>query len=170
MSEVAQSLHRVLAAARTQGKRTQHGKPHGVVRDDQPDAREGRAGRPHSWLVTPIGRNSQINSEFYVYDLQVNPEELSALDEPQLNGRLNCLPKPVRRPKSNGCPILMPSEDAPDIAVARGLGMEELERRVALLNSTPDLRDRLVSLFEAGKQEKEISPYVEGSCMTGSSP
>src|SRR5271165_3199117 len=28
-----------------QGKRAQHGKPHGVVRDDQPDAREGWAGR-----------------------------------------------------------------------------------------------------------------------------
>src|SRR5206468_10717449 len=35
----------VLAAACTQGKRTQHGKPHGVVSDDQPDAREGQAGR-----------------------------------------------------------------------------------------------------------------------------
>src|SRR5271168_5232160 len=35
----------VLAAARTQGKRPQHGKPHSVVRDDQPDAREGQAGR-----------------------------------------------------------------------------------------------------------------------------
>src|SRR5450631_2284180 len=35
----------VLAAARTQGKRTQHGKPQSVVRDDQPDAREGQAGR-----------------------------------------------------------------------------------------------------------------------------
>src|SRR6476469_8859427 len=29
----------------TQGKRTQHGKPRGVVSDDQPDAREGQAGR-----------------------------------------------------------------------------------------------------------------------------
>src|SRR6202163_546947 len=36
----------VLATACTQGKRTQHGKPQGVVRDDQPDAREGQAGRP----------------------------------------------------------------------------------------------------------------------------
>src|SRR5258708_16699427 len=35
----------VVAAACTQGKRTQHGKPQGVVRDDQPDAREGQAGR-----------------------------------------------------------------------------------------------------------------------------
>ena len=35
----------VLAAACPQGKRTQHGKPHGVVSDDQPDAREGQVGR-----------------------------------------------------------------------------------------------------------------------------
>ena len=36
----------VVATACTQGKRTQHGKPQGVVRDDQLDAREGQAGRP----------------------------------------------------------------------------------------------------------------------------
>src|SRR5712675_1669073 len=36
----------VLAAACTQGKRTKHGKPQGVVSDDQPEAREGQAGRP----------------------------------------------------------------------------------------------------------------------------
>src|SRR5882724_9270059 len=35
----------VVATACTQGKRTQHGRPHGVIRDDQPDAREGQAGR-----------------------------------------------------------------------------------------------------------------------------
>ena len=34
----------VVATACTQGKRTQHGKPLGVVKDDQPDAREGQAG------------------------------------------------------------------------------------------------------------------------------
>src|SRR5213075_577987 len=35
----------VVATACTQGKRTQHGRPQGVVRDDQPNAREGQAGR-----------------------------------------------------------------------------------------------------------------------------
>src|SRR5215469_12680604 len=35
----------VVAAARRQGKRTQHRRPHDVVWDDQPDAREGEAGR-----------------------------------------------------------------------------------------------------------------------------
>src|SRR6202035_4801526 len=36
----------VVATACTQGKRTQHGKPQGVVSDDQTDAREGQAERP----------------------------------------------------------------------------------------------------------------------------
>src|SRR6516162_8278580 len=35
----------VVATACTQGKRAQHGRPQGVVSDDQPDAREGQAGR-----------------------------------------------------------------------------------------------------------------------------
>jgi len=35
-----------VATACTQGKRTQHGKPQGVVSNDQPEAREGQAGRP----------------------------------------------------------------------------------------------------------------------------
>ncbi len=34
-----------MAAACTQGKRRQHGKPQGEVGDDQPEAREGQAGR-----------------------------------------------------------------------------------------------------------------------------
>ena len=35
----------VVATACPQGKGTQHGKPHGVVGNDQPEAREGQAGR-----------------------------------------------------------------------------------------------------------------------------
>jgi hypothetical protein len=35
----------VVVTACTQGKRTQHGKPCGVVSDGQPDAREGQPGR-----------------------------------------------------------------------------------------------------------------------------
>jgi hypothetical protein len=34
-----------VAAACTQGKRTKHGKPQSVVSDDQPETREGQAGR-----------------------------------------------------------------------------------------------------------------------------
>jgi hypothetical protein len=44
-SSAASRCAGVVATACTQGKRTQHGKSLGVVRDDQPDAREGQAGR-----------------------------------------------------------------------------------------------------------------------------
>ena len=46
MSEAIRSDAAPVAAACTQGKRTKHGKPQGVVSDDQPEAREGQAGRP----------------------------------------------------------------------------------------------------------------------------
>src|SRR5438445_2652655 len=44
-SSIASGCAGVVATACTQGKRRQHGKPQGVVRDDQPDAGDGQAGR-----------------------------------------------------------------------------------------------------------------------------
>src|ERR1700760_3264233 len=43
--EYAQPLHRGSGGSMYQGKRAQHGKSQSVIRDDQPDAREGQAGR-----------------------------------------------------------------------------------------------------------------------------
>jgi len=43
--EYTQLLHRGSGGSMYTGKRTQHGKPQCVIRDDQPDAREGQAGR-----------------------------------------------------------------------------------------------------------------------------
>src|SRR5450759_672897 len=57
----------VVATACTQGKRTQHGKPQGVVREDQPDAREGQIGRLGAsrvayaflvYMLSPLPRRS----------------------------------------------------------------------------------------------------------------
>ena len=52
----------VVAAACTQGKRTQHGKPLGVAGDGQLDAREGQARRPgvaeRSVLLMKLGNAS----------------------------------------------------------------------------------------------------------------
>src|SRR6516225_6636244 len=46
MSEdYAQPLHRGTGGSMHTRKGTQHGKPHCVIRDDQPDARKGQAGR-----------------------------------------------------------------------------------------------------------------------------
>src|SRR5216683_1833663 len=71
----------VVAAACTQGKRTQHGKPQGEVRDDQPDAREGQAGRPEvaERFVLPLkpgnaGGGKELSSrqtQYVVRDLEI---------------------------------------------------------------------------------------------------
>src|SRR5215471_17007728 len=55
-SNTAHGCAGVVARACTQGKRAQHGKPCGVIRDDQPDAGDGQAGRRRvtERLVLPL--------------------------------------------------------------------------------------------------------------------
>jgi len=61
------------------GKRTKHGKPQGVVSDDQPEAREGQAGRPGmaERFVVPrkpgnAGRDlSSRQTQYVVKDLEI---------------------------------------------------------------------------------------------------
>lgn len=118
-------------------------------------------GRPYSWLVTTIGANPENSSERYVYDLSVHPESLIPLTPPQLAARLGRSPKPVRRLRVNAAPVLMPAEQAPSIAAARALDAAELNSRVAILQSDPALRSRLIVAFEAAREEREPSAYVE---------
>ena len=54
--EDTQLLHRGIGGSMYTRKRTQHGKPQCVIRDDQPDARGGQAGRSGvaERLVVPL--------------------------------------------------------------------------------------------------------------------
>jgi hypothetical protein len=70
-----------VAAACTQGKRTKHGKPQSAVSDDQPEAREGQAGRlgVAERFVVPLkpdnageGRDlSSRQTKYVVKDLEI---------------------------------------------------------------------------------------------------
>lgn len=124
-------------------------------------------GRPFSWLVTTIGANPEIRSEFFVYNLSVSPEELAALSQDQLLARLKGQPKPVRRLKSNACPMIMPLEEAPAICSARELGTEELNRRADFVQGDPAFRERLVASFHMTKEAREPSPHVEQQLYNG---
>src|SRR5206468_6739833 len=86
-------------------------------------------GGPYSWLVTAIGRNPENDNDICVVDLAESPEELSAMVDEDLRAHLRKSPRPVRWVRSNSCPMLMPSEAAPDIATAKQLGPVELHRR-----------------------------------------
>lgn len=108
-------------------------------------------GRPYGWLVTALGRNEQNTSEYYVFDLGIDPTALSGLAPEELVERLKCTPKPVRRLRANAAPIMMPAEDAPAFASGKDLPANELQRRVDLLQADAELRQRLMAAFEAGR-------------------
>jgi exodeoxyribonuclease-1 len=118
-------------------------------------------GKAYSWLVTFVGVNTENSSEIYVYNLAIEPKCLTKLPLRELGARLQESPKPIRSLRSNAAPILMSGADAPDIASGVELGLPELERRAEVVRANPEFRGRLVAAFEAAKEEREVSAYVE---------
>lgn len=124
-------------------------------------------GKPYSWVVSTIGQHSEHGAEWYVFDLNVDPQSLLSLSEAQLVARLGQSPKPVRRLKSNAAPMLFPAEDAPDICKGREHGTDELQRRAKLLREDSALRERLISTFEGLRDKYPSSPHVERQIYDG---
>jgi exodeoxyribonuclease-1 len=118
-------------------------------------------GNPYSWLVSTIGSSAENRSEFYVYNLSIDPETLIELSDEELVYRLSVSPKPVRRLRSNACPIIMPVEDAPAIATGLQVGIEELTRRAEFLRDRDEFRTRLICTFQSTKEEPTVSPHLE---------
>ena len=123
-------------------------------------------GRPFGWLVTTLGRSEQNTSEYYVYDLGIDPVELSPLAHEDLVARLKCTPKPVRRLRANAAPVMMPAEDAPVFASGKDLAASELQCRADLFQADADLRQRLITAFEAGRV-RPAAVHVETQIYDG---
>lgn len=118
-------------------------------------------GRSYASIVTPIGSNSENPAEFYVYDLSINPEDLSSLSDEKLASRLNKSPKPIKKLKCNSLPMLMTAAESLNITSAKEYQIEELENRAEFLRSNANLKARLISMFENSQPEWEESPHVE---------
>jgi exodeoxyribonuclease-1 len=127
-------------------------------------------GDPYSWLVTVIGSNPDNSSEFYVYNLEIDPASLAELSEEDLAQRFDTSPKPVRRLKANACPIIMPLENAPTIARAAQLGSDELTRRVQFLGDNARIRERLIGAFQSTREQPLPSPHLERQLYDGFFP
>jgi exodeoxyribonuclease I len=118
-------------------------------------------GSPYSLLVTIIGSNAENNGEFFAYNLAIEPESLMGLTDEDLVGRLGTSQKPIRRLKANACPIIMPVESAPSIAMAAQLGSDELTRRAEFLRGNSGFRERLIAAFQSTKEDPPASPHLE---------
>lgn len=124
-------------------------------------------GRPYSWLVTMVGVNATVGTEYYVYDLGVAPESLLTLKDEQLATRLGRPPKPVRSLKVNASPIMASPDAAPTGTSGADLDPAELARRAELLRSDAAFRARLVNAIQRTKPERESSTYVEERIYDG---
>jgi exodeoxyribonuclease-1 len=118
-------------------------------------------GRPYAWTVTGIGVSQANSSDYFVFDLAVDPSSLENLDADQLAHRMESSPKPIRVVKLNGGPIFFPFPEMFGATSAGKLGLDKLEERIAFLEGSPQLRDRLVAAYLASKGAKEESPHVE---------
>jgi exodeoxyribonuclease-1 len=122
---------------------------------------------PFSCIATAIGQSGSNPADWYAYNLCVEPETLLALSDDELSNRLSELPRPVRILKSNGAPMLFPVDQAPEWCAGRELGMEELDRRVQLLQSDSALRQRLIASLESSKAAYPRSLHVEKQIYDG---
>lgn len=124
-------------------------------------------GKPYSCLATNIGQNPRNSAELYIFNLGIDPGSLINLNSEDLAARLEAQPKPLRRMRCNACPIIMPSEDAPESAIGVNIRLEELERRAELLASNDSFRQRLIDAFESKYVDYEPSVYVEQQLYDG---
>lgn len=124
-------------------------------------------GNPFSYATTVLGQNKGNPAEWYIYDLSIDPTSLLSLTDSKLKSRLAASPKVVRKLKSNGVPMLLPFEDAPDICKGRNLGFKALEQRADMLRTGSEACERLVSAFESLKIEYPVSPHVEKQIYNG---
>ena len=123
--------------------------------------------RPYAWFVTPLAKNPNNPSEYYVYNLAIDPEDLVSLSDAELTERMGETPKPMRQLRSNSCPMLVPCDEAPAITAGFRLGMTEIERRAELLHSDEVLRKRLTTALAISLGVRPPSPYVEMQIYDG---
>ncbi len=124
-------------------------------------------GRPYSWLATAIGRNPENDNEVCVVDLAQEPEALIDLSDAALAAHLSRSPKPARWVRCNACPVIMPFEEAPSIAVAKRINPDELYRRSQVFRTNKSLADRLLTALTVAREPREPAIYVEEQIYDG---
>ena len=124
-------------------------------------------GKPWSRHVTWIGCNKRYTAEQYMLVLDVDPDDLARMSDPELIGRLASNPKPVRVLRSNTMPMLMPGDEAPKLAPTWQVGLERLRDRANRLRENKALRQRLVAIFEETRPGRETGIHVEQQIYDG---
>ena len=118
-------------------------------------------GKTFSWMVTALGPHPCIGSQLLVFNLAIDPDELTNLRDDKLIDRLATTPKPVRALRANACPCVLSYEDTPQHLRSQWPDIAELRARAARIRYDEAFVQRLISAFLATREPKKPSPHVE---------
>jgi exodeoxyribonuclease-1 len=117
--------------------------------------------KPNHWLVSAIALDPENSGSVIAFNLAHDPAELLSVGDDSLRKWAATKPKPLRTIKANSSPILLDIEMARDRADLMKIGEAEIIRRAQLLQSSPELRHRLLKAYVATRQVYEGSPMIE---------
>ena len=124
-------------------------------------------GRPWSRHVTWIDRGEDNAAEQYMLLLDVDPGDFASMSDSELVRRLASNPKPVRVLRANAMPMLMPGDEAPDIAPTWQIGLKRLYDRAERVREDKAMRQRLVAAFDKTRIERKAGAHVEQQIYDG---
>ncbi len=118
-------------------------------------------GKVYSWMVTNLGSNPDNSSQLLVFDLSIDPDQLTDLSDDELTHRLANRPKPVRALRANACPCVLSYDDTPQHLRSEAPDIADLRARATRIHSDDVFVQRLIAAFLATREPKEPSPHVE---------
>lgn len=117
--------------------------------------------KANSLMVCKIGENPKYVAEQLVFNLEVDPEELTRLDDDTLAARLTERPKPVRVLRSNASPALLAYEDIPPHLREAIPEENVLKERAARIRGDEHFARQLMDTFLSIREERAPSGFVE---------
>ena len=119
------------------------------------------------WPLTKITSHSNNSSSVFCLDLNNDPEDLSRMDDSQLQKVLSQKPKIVRTLKINSGPVLIDHGDLSEENKNQGPDRETLNKRASYVKNNPEFRRRIRNLMVSLDAEYEESEHVERQIYSG---
>ncbi|MDO8979055.1 MAG: exonuclease domain-containing protein [Afipia sp.] len=116
--------------------------------------------------VVCLGRDPEQPNGRLCLRLDVDVDRLADMPDEELRTELAQKPSPVRRLRVNAAPTLTPLYDAPDLML-NGVDLETIETVSRRVRDDPQLCDRIVSAYVAGREPRLQPIRVEEQLYDG---
>ena len=124
-------------------------------------------GRPSSTIVCSFGSDLAEAGGVFTFDLSHDPDQVESFTNDQLDSFVTRSPKPVKRLKLNGAPMIAPLYEAPESTKNLHLSESTLLMRAERLREHTDLQKRIVMALRRTQEIGVESPHLEKQIFKG---